>query len=61
MELIFINVGIIVFFLIWAFILISKSFGADIRDEDEEEAWQKYVESRRKRMQYKQKNTNTRH
>lgn len=52
--------AIIVFFLVWGFILISKSFGADIRDEDEEEAWQKYQNSRRKRMQY-EKNTNTRH
>lgn len=58
MELIFINAGIIVFFLVWGFILISKSFGADIRDKDEEEAWQKYQKSRIKRMQYKQKNTN---
>lgn len=58
MELIFINMGIIVFFLIWAFILISKSFSVEIEDKDE--AWKKYQASRIKRMQYK-KNTNTRH
>lgn len=54
MELIFINMGIIVFFVVWAFILILKSCGADIREEDEEEAWQKYVESRRKRNKYEE-------
>ena len=52
MELIFINVAIIVFFLGWAFLLILKSCGADIRDEDEEEAWQKYVESRIRRNKF---------
>lgn len=56
MELIFINMGIIVFFLVWGFILISNSFGANIKDRDE--AWKKYQNSRIKRMQYKQKNTN---
>ena len=52
MELIFINLGIIVFFLGWAFLLILKSCGADIRDQDEEEAWQKYVKSRVKRNKF---------
>lgn len=50
MELIFINIGIIVFFLIWAFILILKSCGADIREKDEEEAWQKYQNIRLKKI-----------
>lgn len=58
MELIFINMAIIVFFLVWGFILISKSFGVEIEDKDL--AWKKYQNSRRKRMQY-EKNTNTRH
>lgn len=52
MELIFINMGIIVFFLIWAFILILKSCGADIREEDEEKAWQKYQNSRLKKIRH---------
>lgn len=49
MELLFINMGIIVFFLIWAFILINKSCGVDVKDDL---AWQKYVESRMKRNKY---------
>ena len=52
MELIFINVGIVVFFLGWAFLLILKSCGADIREKDEEEAWQKYQKSRIRRNKY---------
>lgn len=59
MELIFINVAIIVLFLWWGFVLICKSCGANIKEEDEKLAWQKYQKSRIKRMQYnKQKNTN---
>lgn len=50
MELIFINTGIIVFFLAWAFILILKSSGVEVKDDDL--AWQKYVESRIKRNKY---------
>ena len=50
MELIFINTGIIVFFLAWAFILILKSTGVEVKDDDL--AWQKYVESRIKRNKY---------
>lgn len=66
MELIFINTGIIVLFLWWGFVLISKSCGADIRDEDEDLAWQKYQNSRLRKIKYEEekenrKNTNTRH
>lgn len=50
MELIFINTGIIVFFLAWAFILILKSSGVEVKDDDL--AWQKYVKSRIKRNKY---------
>lgn len=50
MELIFINLSIIVFFLIWGFILILKSCGVDVKDDDL--AWQKYVKSRIKRNKY---------
>lgn len=50
MELMFINLSIIVFFLIWGFILILKSCGVDVKDDDL--AWQKYVKSRIKRNKY---------
>lgn len=50
MELMFINLLIIVFFLIWGFILILKSCGVDVKDDDL--AWQKYVKSRIKRNKY---------
>lgn len=53
MELLFINMGIIVFFLIWAFILISRSCGIDIKDDDL--AWQKYQKSRIKRLKFNEK------
>lgn len=66
MELIFINTGIIVLFLWWGFVLICKSCGADIREEDEDLAWQKYQQSRLRKIKYEEelenrKNTNTRH
>ena len=50
MELLFLYMSIIVFFLVWAFILILKSCGVDVKDDDL--AWQKYVESRIKRNKY---------
>ena len=52
MELMFINLSIIVFFLIWGFILILKSCGVDVKDDDL--AWQKYVKSRIKRNKYEE-------
>lgn len=45
--------AIIVFFLVWGFILISNSFGANIKDRDE--AWKKYQQSRIKLNKYNEK------
>lgn len=53
MELLFLNMSIIVFFLYWGFTLIAKSFGANI--EDKNIAWQKYQKSRIKRLKFNEK------
>jgi len=53
MELLFLNMSIIVFFLFWGFTLIAKSFGADIEDKDL--AWKKYQKSRIKRLKFDEK------
>lgn len=51
--------GIIVLFLWWGFVLICKSCGADIRDEDEDLAWQKYQQSRLRKISYDEEKQNT--
>ncbi|WP_294912282.1 hypothetical protein [uncultured Gilliamella sp.] len=53
MELLFLNMSIIVFFLFWAFILICKSSGANI--EDKNIAWKKYQQSRIKKLKFNEK------
>ena len=53
MELLFLYMSIIVFFLIWGFILILKSCGVDVKDDDL--AWQKYQKSRIKRLKFNEK------
>lgn len=50
--------AIIVLFLWWGFVLICKSCGADIKEKDEELAWQKYQKTRLRKIKYEEEKEN---